>query len=124
MRAHDEHGDGQLRNERKVERDAIAALDAERLEDVGKCADLTIEIPVGQRPPIARLAFPDKCGFVAPSCADVPIEAVDADIELAAGEPLRVRRMPLEDRVPRAASIRARSAKPAQKPSGSAAARS
>ena len=97
-----QHGDGQLGNERKVEGDAVAAFDAERLEDVGKCADLTIEIPVGQSSPIARLAFPDKGGFVAPICPDVPVDAIDADVELTAGEPLRVWRMPLEDRVPRA----------------------
>ena len=36
------------------------------------------------------------------------VEAVDAGVELAADEPLRVRRLPVEHPVPRAATIRAR----------------
>ena len=84
----------------QVERDAVAALDAERLEDVGEGTDLAVEVPVGQRPPVARLALPDEGGLVAARGTDVPIEAVGADIELAADEPLRVGRLPLENLVP------------------------
>ena len=60
-----QHRDGQLRDERQVDRDAIALLHAERLEDVGELADLAVQIEVGQRPAIARLAFPDERGLVA-----------------------------------------------------------
>ena len=83
-----EHRDRQLGHERHVERDAIALLDAERLQDVGELADLAMEIEVGQRAAIAGLAFPDERGLVAARRADVAIEAVDADVELAADEPL------------------------------------
>ena len=48
-----QHRDGELWNQRHVERDAIAARHAERLENVGKRVDLAVEIPVGERAAIA-----------------------------------------------------------------------
>ena len=103
-----QHRDGQLGDERQVDRDAIALPDAERLEHVGELADLAIELPVGDGAAIAGLAFPDDRGLVAPPAADVPVQAVDAGVQLAADEPLRVRRLPVEHLGPRRASTRAR----------------
>ena len=60
-----EHGDRQLGDERQVDRDAIAFLDAERLQHVRERRHLAVEIEVGQRAAIARLAFPDDRGLVA-----------------------------------------------------------
>ena len=60
-----QHRDRELGNERQVDRDAIAALDAERLQHVRELTDLTIEIEVRQRAAIARLAFPDERRLVA-----------------------------------------------------------
>jgi hypothetical protein len=60
-----------------------------------------MEIEVGQRAPIARLTFPDDRGLVAAGGADVAIETVRADVELAADEPFGVRRLPVEDPGPR-----------------------
>ena len=82
-------------------RHAIAALDAERLEDVGELADLPVEVEVGQRSAIARLAFPDERRLVAPRATDVAIDAVDAGVQRAADEPFRVRWLPLEHARPR-----------------------
>jgi hypothetical protein len=65
-------------------------LDAERLQHVGELADLPVQVEVGERPPVAGLAFPDDRGGVAARGAHVAIEAVDADVELAVDEPLRV----------------------------------
>ena len=55
-----EHRDRELGNQRQVDRDAIAALDAERLQHVRELADLPVQIEVGQRAAIAGLAFPDE----------------------------------------------------------------
>jgi len=96
-----EHRDGELGNQRHVKRDAVAALDAEGFEDVGKRVDLTIEVPVRERPPIPGLTLPDKRRLVAPRTADVAIEAVDAGVDFSADEPLRVRCIPLENFRPR-----------------------
>ena len=97
-----EHRNRELGNERQVDRDAVAFRDAERLEDVGERGDLAKEIEVGQRAAIARLAFPDERGLVAPRAADVAVETVDADVEGAADEPFRVGRLPVEHAIPAA----------------------
>src|SRR6185436_127836 len=96
-----QHRNGELRNQRQIQRDAITLRHAERLQDVRELTDLAIEIEVGQRSAIAGLAFPDECRLVAPGGADMPIEAVGGDVDLAADEPLGIRRIPLEDFRPR-----------------------
>ena len=96
-----EHRDRQLGHERHVDRDAVALPRAERLQDVGERGDLPMEIEVRQRPSIAGLAFPDDRGLVAARSAHVTVEAVDAGVQLAADEPLRVRRLPVEHGRPR-----------------------
>ena len=93
-------------------RDAIAALDAERLQHVGELADLPIQVEVGQRAPIARLAFPDDRRLVPPRPADVAVDAVDAGVERAADEPLRVRRLPVEHLRPRRRPLELRAQSP------------
>ena len=66
------------------------------LQDVGERRHLAIEIEVGQRAALARLAFPDDGRLVAPWAARVAIDAVHARVQLPVGEPARVRRFPLE----------------------------
>ena len=97
-----EHRDGELGDERQVDRDAIAFADAERLEHVRERRHLAIEFEVGQRAAIAGLAFPDEGGLVAPRTADMAVETVDARVDASADEPFRVRRLPVEHRIPRA----------------------
>ncbi len=60
-----EHRDRQLGHERHVDRDAIALLDAERLQHVRERAHLAIQIEIRQRAPIARLTLPDNRRLVA-----------------------------------------------------------
>src|SRR6185295_18973781 len=74
---------------------------AERPEHVGVRGYLAIEIEVGERAPIARLALPDQGGFVAPRAANMAVEAIDAGVDRTADEPLCVRRLPVEHGVPR-----------------------
>ena len=95
-----EHRNRQLRDERQIDGDTIAARDAERLEDVGELTDLAKEVPVRQRPAVARFTFPDDCGLVATRRPHVPIDTVHAGVQLAAREPFRVGRLPLEHGVP------------------------
>src|SRR5436190_18363697 len=54
-----QHRDRELGYERQIDRDAVAALDAERLEYVRELVDLSIQVEIGQRAAIARLTFPD-----------------------------------------------------------------
>ena len=96
MRAHASIAIASFGNQREIDRDAVAALHAERLHDVGELTDLAIQVEVGQRPPIARLTFPDDRRLVAPRSSDVTIDAIDARVERAADEPFRMRRLPLE----------------------------
>ena len=100
-----EHRDGQLRDERQVDRDAIALADPQRLEHVGELADLAVQLPVRDGAPVAGLALPDDRGLVATPAADVPVQAVHARVERAADEPLRVRRLPVEHLGPRRAPL-------------------
>ena len=96
-----QHGNRQFRNQRQIQCDAIAAFDAETFQDVGKLAHLPVEIEVREGSPVARLALPDDRRLIAPEAADMPIDAVDARVQRAADEPLRVRRLPVEHLAPR-----------------------
>ena len=87
-----QHGDGQLRNHRHIERHAVALFHAEVLHHVRKAADLAVEFCVGKDARIAGLALPDDGGFVATPgvfTLEVSVEAVVTDVQLASDEPLR-----------------------------------
>src|SRR5205085_11337208 len=62
-----------------------------RPQHVGELADLTEQIPVGERAALAWLTFPDDRGLVAARGARVAIDAIDRGVQLAANKPLRVR---------------------------------
>src|SRR5262249_44713311 len=62
--------------------------------------DLAMQVVVSQRPAIARLTFPDDRGLVSTRTAHVSINTVDAGVQLAADEPLRVWRLPVEHAIP------------------------
>ncbi len=96
-----EHRDRELGNERQVDGDAIAAADAERLQDVRELADFAMQVVVGQGAPIAGLAFPHDRRLVAASGAEMAIETVDRRVDRPADEPLRVWRIPVEHLGPR-----------------------
>ena len=74
-------------------------VDAELEEGVGGLADLALEVREGDRPRVAGLADPVVGDLVAQAALDVAVDAVVGDVELAAGEPLRERQVPLEGRV-------------------------
>jgi hypothetical protein len=95
-----EHGDHGLGDHRQIDRHAVALLHAERAQDVAELVDGDVEVPVGQRAAVAGLALEHERGLVAPRRADVPVEAVDRRVDLAADEPLRVRWLPVEHALP------------------------
>ena len=64
-----EQGNGQLGRHAHVDGDAVALLDAERLEDVGELLHFDVQLGVGEAADFARLAFPDEGGLV---CARAP----------------------------------------------------
>ena len=92
-----QHRDRRLGDKRKIDRDSIAFAHAKFLEDVGEFLYFAVEIAVGERAGVPRLAFPDQCFFVGAPAGDVAIDAIRRDVQLAANEPFRVRRPPLKD---------------------------
>src|SRR5947209_8738589 len=93
-----EHGDRQLRDHAHVDRDGRSLADAQPLERVREPDDVALEVGERDRPPlIRRLTLPVVGDLVAQSSLDMPVDAVEADVELAAEVPLCVRRLPLEE---------------------------
>ena len=76
--------------------DAVAGRDAEGLEAVGEAGDLAVQLAVGVAADVARLAFPDDGRLVA-ARGEMAVETVVRRVEAPADEPLRVRRVPVED---------------------------
>ena len=83
-----------------VDGDAVAFLDAERLEGVGELLHFDVELGVGEAADFAGLAFPDEGGLVGACAEGVAVDAVVAEVELAADEPFGPGEIPLEDFVP------------------------
>ena len=92
-----EHRDRGLGNQRHVDGDAIAFLDAEALERVGGAADFIGEHLIGQDARVAGLAFPDESDLVAAPVGQMAIEAIVGGVDLAADEPFSERKIPFED---------------------------
>ncbi len=90
------HGDRQLGDHRHVDRHAVALADAQLEQRVGGLAALPHEIRVGERARVARLADPVVGHAVTKAAFDMAVDAVVRHVELAAGEPRRVGKVPLE----------------------------
>src|SRR5213082_3568496 len=95
-----EHRNRQLRNQRQVERHAVALLNTCALEHVTEATDFRVQLLIGERARVARLAFPDNRGLVAPPRLKMTVETVVRNIRLASDEPLRVWQVPLQHRLP------------------------
>ncbi len=96
-----EHRDRELRDHRHVDRDAVALADAQRVEGAGRLLDLAVQVRIGDRPGVARLADPVVGDLAAEAVLDVPVDAVVADVQLAAVEPAREREIPVQGRIER-----------------------
>src|ERR1700674_2540053 len=95
-----EHRDRRFGYERQVDRYSIAFPNSELPQDIAELRDLAVKIPVRERPRVTRLAFPDERRFIPTRSPNVPVNAVGGDVELSADEPLRMRRVPLENLLP------------------------
>src|SRR5258708_5602097 len=59
-----------------------------------------MELLIRKCPYIPGFAFPDKRSFVSSPAGDVPVQTVVRNIQLATTKPLRMRCVPLQNRVP------------------------
>src|SRR5205823_10508543 len=74
-------------------------LHPDLLQRVREAHDVALELGIGDRAAFSDgLAFPEVRGLVALAGFDVPVDAVEADVERAAEVPLRVGRLPLVER--------------------------
>ena len=116
---HRHHG---LGDHRQVDRDPVAAVDAELGEGVGRLLHLGGQLGVGDGPGVTRLALEVVGDPVAEAGLDVPVQAVVRGVERAVGVPRGERRVaPVEDLLGSASQLM-RLACSAQKASTSAAA--
>ena len=96
-----QHRDRQLGNHAHVDPDRCSRLHAELLERVREADDLSLKVCEGDLAPVVLgLALPEVGDLAAVSRLDVAVDAVEADVELPADLPLRVRRFPFEERRP------------------------
>ena len=78
-----QHGVGRFGDHRHVDGDAVAALDAERLQHIRHAADLLVRLAVGDVLALGGIvAFPDDRRLVA-ALGEMAVEAVGRDVERA-----------------------------------------
>jgi hypothetical protein len=82
-----QHRDDSLRDHGEVDRNAVPLLDSEFLERVGRLRHLVLEVSVGVRPAVSRLALEVNGHPVAVACLDMAVNGVICGVELAVLEP-------------------------------------
>ncbi len=92
------HRHDRLDRHRHVDEDAIALLDAERLQRVGEAADVVVERLVGDLGDRAVVGLEDDRDLVGLR-RQVPVEAVVRGVQLAVVEPLEERRVGFVERL-------------------------
>ena len=88
-----QHGNRRLGNVREINDHAIALFDVVPFQHIRETANFVMQLLVGERALVARFAFPDDCRLVSARPAQMPIETILRDVEFAADEPLRERRL-------------------------------
>ena len=83
-----EHGVSGFRNHGQVDGDAVAALDAVRLEHVGEAADLSVQLAIGDVARFLRwiVRLPDDGDLLA-ALLQMAVDAVGGDVEGSVLEP-------------------------------------
>jgi hypothetical protein len=88
-----ERDDGRLGDDRQVDDDSVARPDAELCERVRRLRHLALQVGVRDRASVAPLALEVvRDPLPGPGC-HVPVDTVHGDVEAAAREPLRLRRL-------------------------------
>ncbi len=95
-----QHGDDRLGDHRHVDGDPVAPRDAQFGEGVGGLGDHVLQLGVGDRAGVARLALPVVGDALAQAVGHVAVHAVDGGVEPAVDEPLGEGRLPVQDGVP------------------------
>src|ERR1044071_3219642 len=95
-----QHGDGQFRNKRHVERHTVPRSDTLPPQRVGKFTNLCMKFGVGQSSLVAWFAFPNQRSLIAVSRLQMTIKTVVGNIDFATHEPLCMRRLPVQYLVP------------------------
>ncbi len=90
----------QLRRHAHVDGHAVALLDPQRLESIGELLHLLVQLRVAEPAHLARFALPNNRGLVAAGSQRMTIDAVVAQVQLAAHKPLGPRLIPLQHLVP------------------------
>ena len=92
-----EQGDGELGRHSHVDGDPVTLPDAEAFEDVGELLHFDVEFGEGKLADFAGLALPQDGGLVRLVAQGVAVDAVVAEVDLAADKPLRPGQVPFED---------------------------
>src|SRR5262249_52597772 len=82
-----EHGNRRLGNHRQVNSDAIAFLDAARLQHIGEAGDFSVQLLVGKRFVVLRIIALPQDGGVVTALGKMAVDAVMADVQRAVLEP-------------------------------------
>ena len=91
-----EHGDHRFGNQGQVEGHAVARLHAQFGQGVRGAAHLAQQFGVGEGANFSVLAFPDDGAFAPQAARHVAVQGVVGHVRLAAHEPLRVGRLPVQ----------------------------
>ena len=95
-----EHRDRGFRNHGQVDGHAIPLPYAQVLQRIGELAHLAMEPLVCVLSDITGLSLPDQRRLVPARAVQVPIQTIVGDVELSPDEPLGVRGVPFEHRMP------------------------
>ena len=104
-----QHGDGKGGAHPHVDGDAVALLNAQRLQNVGELTNLDQQLLISECLHFARFAFPNDGGLIAAMAGDVTVQAVVRQVDLAAGKPFGPRAIPIENAVPGLEPVQLRS---------------
>ena len=85
-----EHRRRRFRDHRHIDHDAVAAIDPALLQKVGEAASLFIELAVGPIVALPRLVGFEDDGDAVTMPREMPVEAIDRQVELPIGIPLDV----------------------------------
>ena len=91
----------QFRRHAHVDGDPVALPDAQRLERICESLHFDVQLGVGHATNLARLPLPDDCGLAGAGSQSMPVDAVVAQVELAADKPFCRWQVPFEHLVPR-----------------------
>src|SRR5207247_6558346 len=82
---------------------AIAFFDVVPFQYIREAADFAMQLLIGERALVAGFAFPNDCGLVPTRPSEMPVQTIFGNVEFAAHEPFRERRLPFDNLLPRRA---------------------